>query len=485
MKQATLIDLDACIGCDACVVACRAEHGTPPGYSRITLRVLEDGVFPDVRRSFQVSHCQQCASAPCVTICPTGALTRRSDDVVTLDGQSCLSCRACLATCPYDALFIHPSTGIADKCDACAHRLDQGIEPACAVACPTGAIRVGDQDDPEGLLARALAGGGVWQRRPELGTRPRVHYLGGRPEEAQRARSVAIHARTERPEGADLYADHPGPLLVADAPHRGGLGVRASLLWWTQSLAAGVYLVPSLGVALGALPADSLIWRIVAPLIGLVYLGGSAAIASWATGGKGRFLLFFKRPNLSSWLARGAWLCLGLAGVLLLQLLSTLARLPIQRLLLVPGIALGLLVAMLGPLAMRQCPGRALWQPARGLARGVGASLATGGAMLSPFLAVLSPEQAPFFSATTALGTLAWLITCGMDLLLPASGGLGIASAELRRGDWRLPAWGGVVLMLAGLLTPLLGAWVMLPLLAGPLLYGHAFVGAGQSAPQA
>lgn len=483
MKQATLIDLDACIGCDACVTACRAEHGTPPGVSRISLRVLEDGVFPDVHRSFMVNRCQQCGSAPCTTICPTGALARRSDGVVTLDADTCLSCRACLAACPYDALFIHPTTGLADKCDSCAHRLDQGIEPACAVACPTGAIRVGDQDDPEGMLARALASGSTWQRRPELGVRPLVHYMGAsRP--VAGLRTASIHARAELPEGAVVGGDPRGALVVSDAGGRAGLGVRASLLWWTQGLAAGVYLVPALGVAAGAVPSDHLIFRIVAPLIGLVYLAGSAGVASWATGGKGRFMLFFKRPNSRSWLARGAWLSLGLAGVLLLQLLSTLARVPMQRLLLVPGIALGLLVAMLGPLTMRQCPGRALWQPARGLLRGVAASLATGGAMLSPFVAALSPELAPFFSATTALGALAWLATCAMDLLLPAAQAPGAPTSGLRHSPWRVPAWGGVLLTLTGLLTPVVGAWVMLPLLAGPLLYGHAFVGAGQSAPQ-
>ncbi len=486
MNQATVIDLGACIGCDACAVACRAEHGLPPGMNRLNVRIVEQGTFPDVMRAFQVNRCQDCADAPCATICPTGAIQRRSDGILALDAESCLGCRACLAACPYDALTIHPETGVADKCDGCGHRLDQGLEPACAVACPTGAIRIGDLDLPDSEIARALSGGALLTRRPELGTRPRVHYRGAPLLDPLRARSVGLLATREHPEAAGLSGLSGPDLVVAEGQHRPGLDVRTALLTWTQALSAGVFLVPTLGVVLGVLPGDQLIGRIVAPIIGLLYLAGTAGAVSWTSERRGRLSLIFRRPNFASWLTRGAWLSLGLGVVLTLQILSTLVGAPLDDLLLIPGLLIALALPAHVPLALRQCRGRALWRSPLGVPQAISGALMLGGAMLLPFVAVLSPANAGFFGATTALGALGWLAMVGVDLGVDAAGADGrAATRELRAGAWRWPAWGGAVLGLTGLLAPFLGAWITLPVLAAPLLYTHAFIGAGQSAPQA
>ncbi len=484
MNQATVIDLGACIGCEACAAACRAEHDLPPGVSRLHFKALETGTFPDMNRAFQINRCQDCADAPCATICPTGALHRRPDGALTLDAESCLGCRACLAACPYDALTMHPETGLAERCDGCAHRVDQGLEPACAVACPTGAIQVGDRDDPLSAVARAVASGQLLTRRAELGTRPRVHYRGALIDPLQ-SRSVGLFAAREQHDPQGL-AWREGPALVASDGHpRVGLDVRAALLTWTQALSAGVYLVPALAVLLGALPGDQTIWRIVAPIIGLLYLLGSVGVLSWTAERRGRLALIVRRPNLSSWLARGALAGLALGVIMALQLLSTLAGLPLDGLLIAPGLALALALPAHSPMALRQCRGRALWRPAHSVPRAIFASAMMGGAMLLPFVGVICPEYTGAFAASAALGALGWVGLAGVDLLLPAPTPEGqIARRELRAGPWRWLAWGGALLGLSGLLAPLLGPWITLPVLAGPLLFNHAFLGAGQSAPQ-
>lgn len=485
MNWASVIDVNACIGCHACAEACRAEFAVPPGASRVHVKVVEQGTFPEVARAFQVNRCLQCADAPCVTICPTAALKRRSDGIVALDPDACVGCKACLAACPYDALFIHPETRTAEKCDLCAHRLDQGLEPACALACPTGAIRVGDLDVADSPIAREIAAGDLRTRRPELGTRPRLHYRG--------ARSITLDPLAARPASLFATAEQPDPLpalpgkavVVAGGPTRLAWDVRASLLAWTQGLAAGVYLVPAVGVALGLLPEDQALWRIVTPGIGLLYLAGVAGLVAWNVEHPRRLGLLLTRPQMSSWAARGAWLTLGLAAVLLLQLVSTLLRVPVGAYLLAPGLALGLAVPAVSGLLLRQCRGRPLWRSLRGAARGIFAAVSAGGAMLLPIAQIMSPEHALFFGSATALGTMAWLTTIVLDLILPTDSPEGKAArAELLTGTWRAFALGGLGAAALGLFAPMTGAWITPLALAGLLLYEHAFRQAGQSIPQ-
>src|SRR5688572_9133767 len=103
---------------------------------------------------------------------------RRSDGIVDFDKHACIGCKACMAACPYDAIFINPDDHSAEKCNFCAHRLDVGLEPACVVVCPVEAIVVGDLNDPDSEVARAVGRGPVTVRRPEKDTRPKVFYKG-------------------------------------------------------------------------------------------------------------------------------------------------------------------------------------------------------------------------------------------------------------------------------------------------------------------
>jgi Fe-S-cluster-containing dehydrogenase component len=199
MRWGMAIDLKRCIGCNTCVLACKAENGTPPGVFWMRVAEVEDGHFPTARRTFIPLRCNHCASPPCVPVCPTGATySRQHDGLVMLDYEKCIGCGACVVACPYQARSLthadepyfeqgltpfeahHPRRAparVAQKCTFCVHRLDQGLETACAQSCPTCAILVGDLDDPGGELARALRARQWVRPRADLGTDPSLYYL--------------------------------------------------------------------------------------------------------------------------------------------------------------------------------------------------------------------------------------------------------------------------------------------------------------------
>ena len=98
-----VLDQSRCIGCHACTTACKSENEVPLGVTRTYVKSVETGTFPDVRRAFQVTRCNQCSDAPCVSACPTQAMYRREDGIVDFDKRICIGCKACMAACPYDA----------------------------------------------------------------------------------------------------------------------------------------------------------------------------------------------------------------------------------------------------------------------------------------------------------------------------------------------------------------------------------------------
>jgi Fe-S-cluster-containing dehydrogenase component/formate-dependent nitrite reductase membrane component NrfD len=202
MRLSFVIDHSRCIGCHACSLACKAEHDVPLGSYRTWVKYVEKGAFPDVRRFFTVLRCNHCDDAPCITICPVTALFRRSNGIVDFDRDACIGCKACMQACPYDALYIHPDRGTAEKCNFCAHRVEQEMEPPCATVCPTESIVVGDLDDPASRVSRLIATRQVSVRKPEKGTRPKVFYIQGEPS--------ALTPGIADPSGGYLWADHRG-----------------------------------------------------------------------------------------------------------------------------------------------------------------------------------------------------------------------------------------------------------------------------------
>jgi tetrathionate reductase subunit B len=192
-RLAMVIDLDRCIGCKACAVACKSEHGVRLGGFRSWVSEQEVGRYPDVRRAFLPRLCNHCARPPCLDVCPTGATHRRADGLVAIDKTLCIGCRHCMEACPYGVRYFNPTAspqeasypalthGTVDKCDFCAHRVDQGVVPACVNTCPAGARSLVDLLDPGGTLAREVESGTARPLLPERETGPGVFYKGGLP----------------------------------------------------------------------------------------------------------------------------------------------------------------------------------------------------------------------------------------------------------------------------------------------------------------
>jgi tetrathionate reductase subunit B len=136
--------------------------------------------------------CMQCEESPCTAVCPVGATYRNPDGVVLVDQDRCIGCGYCVVACPYGARYIVPAgghtptgqAGVADKCTFCYHRITHGLDPACVTVCPRGARRFGDLNDPTSEVSVILQTQATSVMRPELGTEPRVHYIGLEAENA-------------------------------------------------------------------------------------------------------------------------------------------------------------------------------------------------------------------------------------------------------------------------------------------------------------
>lgn len=193
-KLGMLIDLALCIGCNACVVACKYENGVPADKFNTWIESF-DVERPDGRiaRANVPKQCNHCEDAPCVRVCPTGASYKAEDGTVQVDPEKCIGCKYCMAACPYGARYSIPDTGVVGKCTYCAHRTENGLLPACVSTCVTSARLFGDLNDPESDISKAIAErGGADYLHSDLGQEPTLCYFG--LEEAQAApRLSAIH----------------------------------------------------------------------------------------------------------------------------------------------------------------------------------------------------------------------------------------------------------------------------------------------------
>jgi len=177
-RYAMLIDLRKCIGCNACAVACKSENDVPLGVWRSWVKRVEKGTYPHAKEFFLPIVCNNCEKPICVTVCPVKASIQRPDGIVYVDPHRCIGCRYCMASCPYGVRYINPVTKIVEKCFWCHHRVDAGLEPACVLACPTGAILFGDKNDPDSMITKALAENAVQVIKAEMGTEPQTFYIG-------------------------------------------------------------------------------------------------------------------------------------------------------------------------------------------------------------------------------------------------------------------------------------------------------------------
>jgi len=225
VKYAMVIDLQRCVGCGACIIACKSENNLEEGIawsSKITRTV---GTFPNVRYDYIPTLCNHCTNAPCVKGCPTQAMHKGEGGITMHDPDKCIGCRYCMARCPYGVIsfnwekphkfwrddkalieggtssaqeitqavggkaipFYNPASegtypgirpkGVVEKCNFCAHRIKDGELPYCVEACPADARIFGDLDDPNSDVSRLIAKHQTTRLKEELGTEPKVYYI--------------------------------------------------------------------------------------------------------------------------------------------------------------------------------------------------------------------------------------------------------------------------------------------------------------------
>ena len=177
-RYAMAVDIETCVGCTACVLACKTENNVAEGFARDWITTQVSGTFPDLQMTIQSERCNHCEDAPCVTVCPTGASYIGPGGIVLVDHAKCTGCKACIVACPYDARFIDPDKGAVDKCTFCIHRIENGIPTtSCQEICPTESIYFGDLNDPTSEVSRLLETREHYTLAPDAGTRPKHFYL--------------------------------------------------------------------------------------------------------------------------------------------------------------------------------------------------------------------------------------------------------------------------------------------------------------------
>ena len=195
-----VIDLDTCVGCQACVTACKGwndQGQAGPLSDQQPYGANPSGTFLNRVHSYQVAvpdgpaqivnfprSCLHCADAPCVTVCPTGASYKRSEDgIVLVNADACIGCGLCAWACPYGARELDAGSGTMKKCTLCVDRIyndhlpEEDRVPACVRTCPTGARHFGDLSDPQSAVSQLVEARGGYALMPDLGTKPVNRYL--------------------------------------------------------------------------------------------------------------------------------------------------------------------------------------------------------------------------------------------------------------------------------------------------------------------
>jgi Fe-S-cluster-containing dehydrogenase component len=175
-RYAMAVDTLRCVGCNACVIACKTENNLPNGGFRDWIVQEVHGSFPNLSMEIRSERCNQCSAPSCVDACPTGASHVNEGGVVAVAHNKCTGCKACIAACPYGARYVHPD-GFVDKCTFCLHRVQKGKEPACVEVCPTRSLTFGDLENPDSAVAQLLRSRKWKVLKPESGNQPNVFFL--------------------------------------------------------------------------------------------------------------------------------------------------------------------------------------------------------------------------------------------------------------------------------------------------------------------
>ena len=326
-RYGMVVDLNRCVGCQTCTIACKHHNDTPPGVQWRRVLDVEQGEYPNVERLFLVTGCQHCAEPPCVPVCPTGATRQRADGLVTMDYDTCIGCGYCAVACPYQArtiaherewyfgapsrqeeqVFHEERVGVASKCTFCVDKIDEaagspgvvpGIDleatPACAASCIAQALHFGDFADPESNVSRLAAENAHFQMHAELGTDPQIRYLYEVPETTP-GRDPAEEGEEEG--GAADRSDPNDPLVGGRQTF---WDVRAAMNFILGGMGSGLAVAACAVWALGGMPGAALPWFFAAAAVGM---GVGLLFVFAEIGRRARFLYVLRRPQ-SSWMTR-------------------------------------------------------------------------------------------------------------------------------------------------------------------------------------
>ncbi len=510
MRYGFAIDQRTCIGCHACTVACKTEHEVPVGQFRTWVKYVDQGNFPNNTRDFGVMRCNHCTDAPCVKICPTKALYKRKDGIVDFDKDRCIGCKSCMQGCPYDAIYIDEETHTAAKCNFCAHRIDEDMEPACVVVCPTHSIWVGDLDDPHSGISKLITSNPVTVRAPEQNTGPNVFYLG-----ADRAVLDPLAAPVDGsymfsspdPHRVDVGKDLPvDPVTNAkttlNTAHPRPWGWRVTTYLWTKAVGGGALLVAALALLLGV--DLGVLSTIVAPALGVAGVSITGVLLIWDLKRPERFLYIFLKSNFGSWLVLGSYalaLFAAVAGIWLLLGIGVETGLIASAdtaflVLAVLGVPTGAMLAGYTGFLFGQAEGRDLWQsPLLFWHLIVQAVMVGGGAMAVAAAFAGTPAEefaliSRVFLVATVLHVLMLLAEYGGK---HATKGATIGAHMITHGRYARLFWFGAVALAAVAAVLAVPAWgggaVVLVAIAGItvqaalLAYESVFVRAGQDVP--
>lgn len=542
-----VLDAQNCIGCHACTVACKSEHDVPLGVNRTWVKYIETGSFPNTSRGFTVMRCNQCDDAPCMTICPTSALFRADNGIVDFHDDNCIGCKSCMNACPYDALYINPETNTAHKCNFCNHRVEVGLEPSCAVVCPTEAIIVGDLDDPDSPISRIIARDPVAVRAPEQGTNPKVFYRGADQAALDPTRSAiasdgmiwadttpshsslsavqmvedahALAARTAYTTAHEMtWQSKVSGYLVTKAIAAGVMLI-AALLTWTGALSrladesdladlerpaneagASSPLIASRSAELGLGGAEAAV-GVLPPLIAGLFLAITGYLLITDLKQPTRFHYLLTRGNRSSWLVKGAYVLMAFAVACaawfvfsVLHWTGAVDSVTPLSWLAVPAAVGALGCAGYTAFLFGQCEGRDLWQTPLLLPTLLAQAVVAGGAAYGLLDVALDVPNGVLVRAVFLGGLSVLALLLAAEVMSHGTRHVELATAEMTKGAYASRFWTGIglgvaapavllVLALAGIASVAATALAGLATLIGLFAYEDAYVRAGQSVP--
>jgi Fe-S-cluster-containing dehydrogenase component/formate-dependent nitrite reductase membrane component NrfD len=510
MRYGFAIDQRTCIGCHACTVACKTEHEVPVGQFRTWVKYVDQGVFPNTTRDFGVMRCNHCTDAPCVTICPTKALFKREDGIVDFDNSRCIGCKSCMQGCPYDAIYIDEDNHTAAKCNFCAHRIDNNLEPACVVVCPTHSIWVGDLDDPRSGISKLISANPVTVRSPEQNTGPNVFYLG-----ADRAVLDPLAAPVDK--NYMFSTPDPHRLAVAEdlksdpitrarttmnTAHPRPWGWRVTAYLWLKGLGGGALIVAALAVLLGI--DLGILTTVVAPALAVLGTALTGALLVWDLKRPERFFYILTKSNFKSWLVIGSYALAAFGAVSGLWLLYGIgvqtglleAQPGLLKILAWLALPTGFGVAGYTAFLFGQAEGRDLWQSPLLLWHLLVQAVMVGAGALAVaalFAGTPAPGVRLIGVALTVATVVHLLMLLGEYGGKHASAGASAAAHMITHGRYAPMFWGGAVALAAaaavvagfgwaGTLVAVLAA-AGLAVQIALLCYESVFVRAGQDVP--